>query len=309
MSKPFQGTYNLSTAMFAMPDESDFMDECEFAVPLCAKEHTAGIHIAYYSDGLLYSPTQTFVCPAVDDTEEQLAFYQGNFRSTIIEMARKKRKLPIIEVAGKKPLWRFFILNYGGARSKQFQQQVHQQWLNNQNRAKLFRDYNGVCCESKDFISILECLSLKHDMSLFIHLQIDLQNFKLKDYKIRSTDELMVDECAILSILSHRQILKSNDGETTTKRRKMDMDLYVNGFLNSMETARMGTILCWCNDIIPHCVHKVNNKQNAEYKLYCGVHSNAVCQYPCTNNSNTRIQAILFVLFDTWCLIVWLSTN
>ena len=239
MSNPVQGTYDFQTAMFAMPDESDFWHDCDFAKPLCRKDETAAIRIAYYS----HAPTYIFVCPKVDDTDEQLAFYQGNFKSTIIEIARKTRKLPIREVAGNKPLWRFFTLDYGALKSKKIQQEVHQQWLKNNNRKKLFDDYGGVYCESKDFVSILQCLSLKRDMSLFIHLQLDLKNFKLKDYEMRSIDELMVEECFILSILSHKLSMKSNDGQTTTKRRKMDMDLYVNGELNSMQTARLGTIL------------------------------------------------------------------
>lgn len=287
MSNTIRGTYNVQTAMFAMPDDSQFMEDVDFAVPLCAEDRTASIHIAYFSDNFSYSPTQTFVCPRVDDTDEQLAFYQGNFKTTIIKKARKTRKLPIIETAANKPLWRFFILDYGVQRSKQFQKKVHEQWLKNENRLQLFGDYDGVCCESPDFTSILECLSVKHDMSLFIHLQIDLKNFKLKDYDTRSTNELMVANCAILSILSHKQTLKSNDGQTTIKRRKMDMDLYANTHLNSMEKSRLGTILCWCNDIIPHCVTTVNNKQNAEFALYCGFNSDSVCQYPCTKINYT----------------------
>ena len=269
-----QGQYDVETAMLATPNDGHlFDDEEKFA------QNTTGLQMGYYDSNVYYSPHQTFVCPSAADKDKQLAFYQENFDATVIRSVFSSNRINS-HSNQTESLWRVFSLTYGSKLSKQGMDQLHQQWLCDINsRQELFGKYQGRYSEYPNFTGVLKHFPLYQSMSLFIHLKLDLDHFHLKDVDGRSTQDLMGSNGAILAILCNMSDQTSNDGKTTTKRRKMDIKLFGGRQLHSMEQARLGSMLLWCDEIIPHCVAKVNDHQKAEYPLYCGFNSHSVCDF------------------------------
>ena len=269
-----QGKYDVETAMLATPQEGHLCEDEEMV-----ETNTTGLQMAYFGDNVFYSPHQTFICPTAEDKDKQLAFYQANFCPSVISRVLTLKSNGINSHSNQSS-WRIFSLNYGYQFTKQAMDQVHQQWLCDINsRKQLFNKHNGKYAEYPNFIGVLKHFSKLKHMSLFVHLNLNLPHFQLQDVDIRSKEELMCSSGAILAILSNRSTQKSNDGKTITKRRKLDIKLFANKHLHSMEEARLGTLLFWFNEIIPHCVKKVNDYQQAQFPLYCGRNSHSVCNF------------------------------
>ena len=287
-----QGAYDVEIAIVARPQIGRMMYDEEETVPT----NNAGLTIGYYAENLSYCSKQMFVCPSKDDREKQLDFYQGLFSGNMITKVPSTASLKKFKIRDNQLSWKLFSLDYGN-QSKQAMDKVHQQWLCDiTKRQQLFDNYNGKYAEYPNFTDVMKHLHLTNGMSIFIHLNMSLELFKLIDVDIRGKQELMHTQGAIFGILCNKQTMTSNDGNILTKRRKMDMNVFVNRDLNSMEKARLGTMLFWLNQIIPHSVDFVNNHQKAEFPLFCGISKPAVryvfhypCTYPCT-------KSILFVL-------------
>ena len=269
-----QGAYDVETAMVATPKNGCMMFDDEETI----STNNAGLTVGYFAENLSYYSKQTFVCPTKDDREKQLNFYQGFFSGSMITKVPSMDGLKRFKIRDNHSSWKIFSLDYGTQPAKQAMDKVHQQWLCDiKNRQQLFDKYNGKYAEYSNFKGVLKHFHLQHGMSLFIHLNINLELCKLNDVDMRGTQDLMHTKGAILGVLCNKQTMTSNDGKIITKRRKMDMNVFVNRDLNSMEQARLGTMLFWCNEIIPHCVDSVNDHQQTEFPLFCGVNKDAVC--------------------------------
>ena len=286
-----KGSYDVETAIIATPNENHLLN-----CPASEEKMTAGLKMGHFAEDLSYSAHQTFVCPFKDDQDMQLRFYLSHFcRSVIKKVASQSLKKTNIDCPHL--LWRVFSLNYGTQLSKQLKDQLHQQWLCNINRQVLFEKYNGQYHEYPNFTRVLKHLHLRDDMSLFIHLKLNLDSFQLNDVDSRSAKDLMASSGAILAVLCNKQVLVSNDGNTTTKRRKIDIKLFANPGLHSMKQARLGSMLFWCNEIIPYCVEKVNQHQTTEYPLYCGLNSHSVCNFIILALILAQTKVVVYCLF------------
>ena len=286
-----QGQYDVETAMLATPQDGHLFDDEE-----TLETNSTGLQMGYFGNNVFYSPHQTFICPSAADKDKQLRFYQENFCPSVIRRVFSSNYR--INTHSNQSLWRVFSLNYRSLSSKQAMDREHQQWLCDINSRKLLFDkYHGRYAEYPNFMGVLKHFSLNYSMSLFIHLNLNLHQFQLKDANIKSKQDLMRSDGAILAILCNKSTQTSNDGKTITKKRKLDIKFFAQRHLHSMEHARLGSMLLWCNEIIPYCVEKVNQSQHAKFPLYCGFNSHSVCDY--------IILALILALILARTLLYW----
>ena len=144
---------------------------------------------------------------------------------------------------------------------------VTQQWLDNQDRLKLYRDWSGSFVQGCTFDKLLSGLPQHSHSVTFCH-------FNGNEF-IQSNSHMSLTERINSNYLTMCIRVSQQNNPLYSDRRTVLIDFY-SGETNKCYKARIGTYVQWVNSIITFCFERVNNKQKSGYPLFFTVKSDAV---------------------------------
>ena len=230
--------------------------------PFCQEESKSEcvedghLHLAQLSEFVNDSTLQTtiiskkiFTWNPIDTSTNQQQFYQEWFDMMTVN------KLGNVN-CGIQCYWNAFLFQLRGVPVVD-KFIIIQQWLDNRNRKQIWDDYDGQFYQFKCFTDMLHCIGSKHSWVVFVHFRLCFrQNVTLNSVIFGTLGTIMNDEDLILCLhCTPRNYTKYQP------YRYMEMNFILNKRLqlSAYHKACVGTIVKWCNNIIPKCFYWINH--------------------------------------------------
>ena len=218
----------------------------------CVEE--GNLHLAELSEYVNDCSIQTtiiskkiFTWNPMDSLSNQQHFYQQWFHNKIHKLGVTNTDIPC--------QWNAFLFQFVDVcQVDKFI--LIQQWLDNRNRMQIWQNYGGQFYQFDCFVDMLHCIGSKYSWVVFIHFKLDFQVINLlKTITFGTFHTIMNDSDLILCInCTPRNYTKYQP------QKYMEMNFILNKQLqlSKYHQACVGTIIKWCNNIIPKCVDWIN---------------------------------------------------